>query len=393
MRIAFFIFHDIVFSFGAKLGAKGEGMAEYVRAAALSGYFEVMASLGVDPRGLLQEQGLSTHLLFDPEQFISALAAIRLLERSAEATGCVTLGLRMAEGRSLANLGATSLLIAHQPTLRKTLETLQEFRARINSTLVLHFEELEEDVILREDFSLSRPEPTRQSTDLALGVLARLCTTALGGSWAPRTVCFSHHAPPSADLPLYTRVFRCKPQFDCTFNGIVIGRADLDLTNDRADQQLALHARQLLHSVMSPAARGCAADVEQLIKLLLPAGRATVQICAASMGMTVRTLQRALDAEGETFSTLVNRARKQLATQYLANPRLRITDIADMLGYSSIGAFTRWHTQIFGVSPKVARREAGGAGGLAGREFQPPNRDSGGLEQGSSEIEPRSKYP
>lgn len=330
-------------------------MAELVRVAALSGYFETMASLGVDPRPLLKEQNLATELLFDPEQMIPALSAIRLLERSAEATGCMTIGLRMAEGRSLANLGATSLLIAHQPTLRKALETLQEFRSRINSTLVLHYEELGDEVILHEDFSLSRPESTRQSTDLALGVLVRLCSTAVGGTWAPRMVCFSHQAPPDAELPLYTRVFRCKPQFNCEFNGVLIAREDMDRPNDRADQQLALHARQLLESVMNPAARSCSADAEQLIKILLPAGRASVQICAASMGMTVRTLQRSLDAENETFSNLLNRARMHLATQYLANPRMRITDVADLLGYSSIGAFTRWHSQAFGISPKQMR--------------------------------------
>lgn len=43
---------------------------------------------------------------------------------------------------------------------------------------------------------------------------------------------------------------------------------------------------------------------------------------------------------------------RQLATQYLANPRMRITDIADMLGYSSIGAFTRWHAKSFGCHPE-----------------------------------------
>ncbi|RJT24785.1 AraC family transcriptional regulator [Chakrabartia godavariana] len=333
-------------------------MVELVRAAALSGYYETMGSLGVDPRPLLREQGLAPELLFDPAQMIPALSAVRLLERSAEATGCMTIGLRMAEGRSLANLGATSLLIAHQPTLRLALETLREFRSRINSTLVLHYEELDDEVILREDFSLSRPEPTRQSTDLALGVLVRLCMTALGDIWAPRMVCFSHQAPPEAELPIYTRVFRCKPQFNSEFNGVVIRRDDMDRPNERADQQLALHARQLLESVMNPAARSCAADVEQLIKILLPAGRASVQVCAASMGMTVRTLQRTLDAEGETFSHLLNRARMHLATQYLANRRMRITDIADLLGYSSIGAFTRWHSQVFGRPPKTARGQA-----------------------------------
>lgn len=330
-------------------------MAELVRVAALTGYFETMGTFGMDPRPLLKEQGLAADLLVNPEQLIPAQAAIRLLERSAQATGCITFGLRMAESRTLANLGATSLLIAHQPTLRKSLETLREFRSRINSTLVLQFEEIGDEVILREDFYLSRPEPSRQSSDLALGVLAKLCAAAVGENWKPRAVCFSHDAPPLAEQPIYARVFGCRPQFDSEFNGVVLSSRDLDRPNTKADDQLAHHARQLLEQVMNPVERTRTEEVEQLIKLLLPSGRASVQICAASMGMTVRTMQRALDAEGASFTTLLNRARMQLATQYLANPRMRITDIADMLGYSSIGAFSRWHSQVFGVPPRISR--------------------------------------
>ncbi len=330
-------------------------MAELVRVAALTGYFETMATFGMDPRPLLKEQGLAADLLVNPEQLIPAHAAIRLLERSAQATGCITFGLRMAESRTLANLGATSLLIAHQPTLRKSLETLREFRSRINSTLVLQFEEIGDEVILREDFYLSGPEPSRQSSDLALGVLAKLCAAAVGENWKPRAVCFSHDAPPLAEQPIYARVFGCRPQFDSEFNGVVLSSRDLDRPNTKADDQLAHHARQLLEQVMNPVERTRTEEVEQLIKLLLPSGRASVQICAASMGMTVRTMQRALDAEGASFTTLLNRARMQLATQYLANPRMRITDIADMLGYSSIGAFSRWHSQVFGVPPRISR--------------------------------------
>lgn len=332
-------------------------MAEVVRVAALTGYFETMAGFGVDPRPLLKEQGLSADLLANPEQLISARAAIRLLERSAAVTGCITLGLRMAEGRPLSNLGATSLLIAHQPTLRQAIAALTEFRARINSTLVLHFEEAEGEAILREDFSLSRPEPSRQASDLAMGVLARMCMAVLGDTWSPRTVCFSHNSPPPAELPIYARLFRCRPEFDCEFNGLVIKSSELDRRNTRADDQLALHARQLLESVMSPTVRTTSQDVEQLIKLLLPSGRASVQTCAASMGTTVRTLQRMLDAEHESFTALLNRARMQLAIQYLSNPRMRVTDVAEMLGYSSIGAFTRWHAQTFGKSPRQWRRD------------------------------------
>jgi AraC-like DNA-binding protein len=331
-------------------------VAELVRVAALTGYLETMASFGHDPRALLREQGLTANQLDSPEHAIPAQAAIRLLERSAEATGCITLGLRMAERRGLANLGAASLLIAHQPTLRAALAALAEFRLRINSTLVLHVEEHDGDVILREDFSLKIPEPSRQASDLALGVLARLCTDVLGEHWAPRTVCFSHEAPPRSELATFSRIFRCRPEFDCEFNGIVIAPADLDRPTAKADVALATHARQLLEAVMNPAAHSASQDVDQLIKLLLPSGRATIQTCAASMGVTVRTLQRQLDAECESFRDLLNRARKQLAIQYLSQRKMRVTDIAHTLGYSSIGAYTRWHTQTFGTSPRATRK-------------------------------------
>ena len=331
-------------------------MAELVRVAALTGYLDTMATFGVDPRPLLKEQGLSADSLINPEHLIPARSAIRLLERSADVTGCQTLGLRMAQGRGLANLGAASLLIAHQPTLRRALAALSEFRTRINSTLVMHIEEFDGGAIIREDFVLSRPEPSRQAFNLALGVLTRLCSTILGEQWSPRTVYFSHAAPHANELSVFTSLFRCRPQFDRDFNGIVISADDLDRPNANADDQLAVHARHLLESVMSPAAHTAREDVDKLIRFLLPTGRATVQTCAASLGLTVRTLQRSLDAEHESFSDLLHRARMQLATEYLANPRIRVTDIADMLGYSSIGAFTRWHTQTFGRSPRQVRK-------------------------------------
>ena len=326
-------------------------MAELMRVAALTGYRRTMAALGVDHRPLLAEQGLTAGMLVNPEQPIPALAALRLLERSAEATGCMTLGLRMAEGRPLSNLGATSLLIEHQPNLGAALSALSEFRSRINSTLALQILDDGTQAILREDFSLANPQPMRQSLDLTIGVLARMCEAVHGPGWAPLAVCFSHQAPPVAELPIYFRLFHCRPEFDSEFNGLVVASRDLDRPNPRADSQLARHARDLLEAALKPGERTVAQEVEQLINLLLPTGRATVQTCAASLGLTVRTLQRRLGTENAEFSQLLHRARKQLATQYLANPRMRITDVAQLLGYGSIGAFTRWHAQTFGQSP------------------------------------------
>ena len=327
-------------------------MPELVRVAALTGYFETMAHFGVDTRPLLREQGLGIDLFINPEQMIPAISAVRLLERSADVTGCTTLGLRMALGRSLANLGATSLLIAHQPTLRSALDALREFRVSINSTLMMHYEEEGETAILREDFQLSRPEPSRQSLELALGVLSRLCMSVLTPGWTAQNVCFTHNAPPREELGIYQELFRCPPIFNAQLNGLIIRSTDLDLPNPQADEQLARHARQLLKPAAGDHRASCSEHVEHLIRIFLPTGKASVQICAAKLGMTVRTLQRTLDAEGTSFTALLNQARRHLAQQYLSNPRMRVTDIADLLGYTSLGAFSRWYKSSFGNSPK-----------------------------------------
>lgn len=331
-------------------------MAELVRAASLSGYLETMASLGADPRPLLRAQGFSEARLRDPAGLLPAQAALRLLERSAEATGCATFGLRMAEGRSLANLGVASLLIVHQPSLRQALAALAEFRNRVNSTLLLQLEEAGDEAILREGLALERPEPARQSLDLALAVAAGLCAGMLGPEWRPRGVCFTHQPPPRAELPLVERLFRCRPAFDCEFNGLVFARADLDRPIPGADGAFAAHARRLLEATVGAEEEGTAGEVEALVRLLLPTGRASIQTCAASLGLPVRTLQRRLDREGRSFSDLIHRARVQLAGEYLANPRMRIADVAGLLGYSSTGAFSRWHAQTFGRPPREARR-------------------------------------
>jgi AraC-like DNA-binding protein len=331
-------------------------MAEQVRVAALTGYFPTMGELGIDPAPLLREVGISRALLSDPEQVISARPAIRLLERSAAVTGCQTLGLRMAESRGLANLGATSLLIAHQPNLREALKSLTQYRNRINSILMLQIDEIDAGILIREEFSLREPEPARQASELALGVLMKLCTSVLGTDWAPDMVCFAHEAPPAAELHLYRRMFRCRPEFNSEFNGLVLDPGDLERPNSRADRDLAQHARSLIERVMSPEQRSTADEVEQAIVLLLPTGRANVQNCAESLGVTVRTMQRMLDEEGTSFSALLNKVRSQLSVRLLGNRRMRITDVADMLGYGSIGAFSRWHVQNFGLPPRERRK-------------------------------------
>ena len=331
---------------------------ELVRAASLKGYFGVAQELKLDTVPLLRRAGLSPSMIANPEQLLPARSVIRLLEDSAEAADCLTFGLRMAERRELADLGIVSLLIAHQPTLGDALSVLGEYRNRINSTLALRVEKFGDMALLREMFALDPPTFSRQADDLAIAVLEGICSSVLGAGWRPISISYRYEPPPSSERHIYQRLFPCPVEFGSEFDGILIRSADLDRVNPRSEPALALHARKLVEAMVDPGVRSMIDEVEEAILLLMASGRASIGAVADSLGLNARTLQRRLAAEDTRFGDMLDRIRMREVSRLFANRRLRLTDVAHLLGYSSLGAFSRWYGERFNETPSAGRRRA-----------------------------------
>jgi AraC-like DNA-binding protein len=329
---------------------------ELVRAAALKGYFEVASAMKLDPVPLMRRAGLTRSMLVNLEQMLPARSVIQLLEESAAASGCTTFGLRMAESRELADLGMISLLVVHQPTLGDALAVISQFRNRINSTLVLRVEHFADIALLREVFAFDPPLSCRQAEDLAIAVLYGICRSVLGDSWKPICISFGYEAPPAAERAIYQRLFSCPVEFQSEFDGILVKRTDLDKPNPRSEPALALHARKLVESIVDPGERSLAEEVEQAILMLMPAGRASVSAVADSLGMNVRTLQRRLSDEGMAFGEMLDRIRVREVNRHFTHGRQRLTDVAHLLGYASLGAFSRWYSHKFHETPSNGRK-------------------------------------
>lgn len=329
---------------------------ELVRAASLTGYFTVAEQLGLDVVPLLRRLGLTRSMMSDPEQMLPARRIVELLEESAKASGCITFGLRMASQRQLSDIGMISLLIIHQPTLGDALEVLSEYRNSLNSNLTLQMEDHDDTIFLREHFALDPPLHSRQVSDLALGVLYKMCRSVMPESWRPQCVCFSYERPGPSDRQVYERLFDCPLHFRSDFDGIVIDRADMSRKNPLSNMALAMHARELVCGMISPTSRTVAEQVEQSIRILLPSGRASIGEVAHALGTNVRTLQRRLEREDAAFSSLLDRVREQQVRQHFASRNLRLTDVAHLLGYSSLASFSKWHRSRFNQTPTAARR-------------------------------------
>lgn len=324
-------------------------MTTMTRAGVLTNYIEVAKHLGLNPIPLLRNAGLSRSLIEQPEQRLPASSAVKLLEESARDSGCMTFGLRMAESRQLSDFGAISLLLMHQPTLRDAIMTTVQYRHLLNEALAIYVEEFEKTIVIREEVVTDIPMISRQATELAIGVMFRLCSALLGASWNPRSVNFTHDAPPN--LQLHRRLFRCNLVFGAEFNGIVCPAEDLDKPNPMADPALARFAQHYVDTLATDKEHSVVLDVRKAIYLLLPMGRASIEQIAEAMGTNVRTLQRRLEEHDATFSDLINSVRRELVMRYIENEHYSISQIADLLGYGMPSSFTRWFAAQFGESP------------------------------------------
>jgi AraC-like DNA-binding protein len=329
-------------------------MDSFVRVAALTNFAEVVGALGYNADAAMRRVGLSPRVLKEPELRLPSDTVVRLLEEAARDTGCETIGLRMAQLRQLSHFGAVSLVLAHQASLRGILTTTIEHLHLLNNSLALQVEDAGPLVIVREEVMSALP--ARQSIELAIGVIYRLCAALMGDGWRPQSVGFSHAAP--ASMAVHHQVFRCPVVFDADFNGMVFRAADLDLPNASVDPSLARYAKTLLEALPSLDGGSVGREVRRAIYLMLPSGCATCEWVAQSLGRSLRTLQRELDEEGTSFTALLAEVRQNLARRYIENPRYSLGHVAELLGYSTHSAFTRWFTLQFGQSPAAWRRQA-----------------------------------
>ena len=90
--------------------------------------------------------------------------------------------------------------------------------------------------------------------------------------------------------------------------------------------------------------------VRWLVRETLPLGCCSVDKVAQNLGVDRRTVHRHLSRRGETFSSLVDEVRAELAENYLEGNKGRLTDVADLLGFSELSAFSRWHKRHFGFT-------------------------------------------
>lgn len=145
--------------------------------------------------------------------------------------------------------------------------------------------------------------------------------------------------------------------YDCEFDQIFIPREYLSRIPPRHDPVLMT----IIEDSANSALESLHYQGDDLIRITnqicncLKSGDTSLDNVARELGMSKRSLQRTLSEADTTYRKLVEDVRRSLAERYLSEHDLQISEVAYLLGYSEISAFSRAVKLWFGSSPRAVR--------------------------------------
>ena len=114
--------------------------------------------------------------------------------------------------------------------------------------------------------------------------------------------------------------------------------------------------KQRRSSARLPFSFDVADQVARVVLSSLSSGNVTIEHVATVLESSPRTIQRRLYERGLSFNDVVANTRLDLARRYLSDTSLTLTDVAFLLGYSDLSAFSRAFRRWTGQTAITFRR-------------------------------------
>jgi AraC-like DNA-binding protein len=311
---------------------------------------------GVDPAPLLRKAGLPLGPIQDRNVRIDATAQISFLNLVAEALPDELLGFHLAEGFELREAGLLYFVLASSATLGEALARAERYSTIANEGILLRYG-LGEDLHVRYSYVGMPRHADRHQMEFWATALVRICRRLTGIGLNPIRISLDHPRCGASDrLATY---FGCEVTFAAGLDEVAFPRNAAPLALAGAEpylnELLVRYCEDALAQrgrILSPIRTGA----ENAIAPLLPHGKARADEVARVLGMSRRTLARRLAAEDLSFARIQDDMRRDLARQYLKDATLSVSQVAWLVGFQEVGAFTHAFRRWTGLTPTEARR-------------------------------------
>jgi len=304
---------------------------------------------------MLRRAGLSLAQIRKRHSRVSVAGQIAFLEEASDALGDPFLGFHLARDFDLRQIGLLYYVAASSDTLGDALRRMQRYCSVVSTGLVIKYS-AEIRLSIRLEYSGIPRHSDRQQMEFLVTSIVRICRVLTDRHVTPLVVHFTHFR--SGNSGEFKRFLGAEIAFGAESDEIIFDKGLRHLKVLHADQflnQILAHycAEEISHRLR--VASSFRASVENAILPLLPHGGVRLELIAQKLGVSKITLTRRLSDEGVRFSRTIDELRQTLATQYLQDRSLTISQIAWLLGYQQTSAFTHACERWTGMTPREAR--------------------------------------
>jgi len=312
---------------------------------------------GIAVEALLEQAGLAREEIEDRNTTLAVSNQIKFVELVATALGDELLGCHLVDVSDLREIGLLYYVAASADTLGDALNRLERYVKIQNDGVRIEVSKGKSVRVRLRYVGVPRHTDVHQIGGM-IALIIRVFRHLTDRPLKPTVVRVMHRLAGSKSK--LEKFLDSEVEDQTAFDEIEFPAGSWDLPIVSADPHLhrvcVLNCEEALaRRVMKPSP--LKVQVENVIAAELPHGHARHDLVAAKLGMSPRTLARRLAAEGSSFAEILADMRSALADRYLADRTLAISQIAWLLGYAEIGAFTRAFRRWTGMAPSAVRAQ------------------------------------
>lgn len=311
----------------------------------------VLADLGLDPRRMLKQCGLSEKLLDSADSRLSAGELFDLWRAVEREVADPCLALRVGQYTQIESFSPSFFATMCSPDFNTAARRLDEYKRLVG---IFRWDLTISERSTRVDYwCKSRPDMPFSMGLAQIVFLVSFTRRATRCEITPKRVVLSRF-PDRADA--YEDWFGC---------GITLGERPGLLLDSKDARRPFLTRDDQMWSFFEPSLRRDMQEartdattrerVEHVLTEFLPNGRTKIGNVAKELAISHRTLQRRLGQEGTNWLSVLDDVRARLACHYLASSDFDLMEISFLLGYndqnSLYRAFRRWK----GTTPEAWR--------------------------------------
>jgi AraC-like DNA-binding protein len=335
--------------------------------------YELAVRAHVPVLPILKAANLTVQQAKNPRLRIAVKDQIKFLNLVAEKLHDEFLGIRLAQNADLRELGLLYYVMSSSDTISDAMRRGARYSTIHNEGVHIGYR-AGKSICLTFDYVGVARQPDRHQIEFFITILLRMCRKLSGLSLLPLRIKFMHHR---SHLPAeFKALFGRDVEFACSADEVAYAGSVAQTPTINADPYLNALLVRYCEEAFAKRHKKSATwqlKVENAIVPLLPHGQARIGKVARELGVSRRTLARRLASEGLTFRKLLDRLRFDLATRYLREKDLPISEIAWLLGYHETSALSHAFKRWTGRTP---RREYRVNSLDRGRQLRPESRFS-----------------